>query len=125
MKLSLATKIFLGFSLVLAVFGAVPIFGIAKLTAIREQLNSVNRVYLPLNRLIAEIETQQETARRSADSIMAFSDIDLQRTLLQNVRRSFSRGMTSRLVRARTVLRRIAVDPRQEREHLLVTGPGR
>ncbi len=120
MKLSLATKIFLGFSLVLAVFGAVPIFGVAKLNAIRDQLNTVNRVYLPLNRLVAEVDTQQETARRSTDSILAFAETDLQRTLLQNVRRSFSRNITSRLVRARTLLRRIDLGRLPEREGALL-----
>lgn len=116
MKLSLATKIFLGFSLVLTVFGTVPVFGLIKLNAIREQINTVNRALLPLNRLVAEIETQQETARRSIDSILRFDDITLQRSLLQNNRRAFLRSMNSRLQRAAGVLGRIPRQALSERE---------
>ncbi len=116
MKLSLATKIFLGFSLVLAVFGAVPIFGIAKLNTIRDQLNMVRRTYLPMNRLMAEIDTLQETTRRGMDSILRFDDMDMQLSLLRNKRRSFGRNINSRIERARTVLRRIKQDRLSDRD---------
>jgi PAS domain S-box-containing protein len=124
MKLSLATKIFLGFSLVLAVFGSVPIFGIAQLNAVREQLNTVNRAYLPLNRLAADIETLQETARRSTDSILRFDDMELQRSLLQNHRRSFDRNMLARFDQGRSILSRIRPEKLPERERRFLSDVG-
>ena len=120
MKLSLATKIFLGFSLVLAVFGSVPFFGIAQLGAVRDQLNTLNRIYLPLNRIVAEMETLQETTRRSTDSILRFDNVALQRTLLKKSRRSFLRNFNSRISRARNILTRETRTSLSERDSRFV-----
>lgn len=114
MKLSLATKLFLGFSLVLAVFGAVPIFGIIQLDSLRNQINILNQGYLPLDRVVAEVETLHETARRSLDGILQFYDSGLQRSLLKNTRRSYLTNITSRLARAQAILKRI--DPQNQSE---------
>ncbi len=107
MKFSLATKIFLGFTLVIAVFGVVSVYGITQFNAVRERLDAVNKGFLPLNRVVAEMETLQESSRRSMDNILRFENLRRQKTLLQNSRRSFSRNMRSRLQEAQTIIRRI------------------
>ena len=107
MKFSLATKIFLGFTLVIAVFGVVSVYGITQFNAVRGQLDAVNKGFLPLNRVVAEMETLQESSRRSMDNILRFENLRRQKTLLQNSRRSFSRNMRSRLQQAQTIIRRI------------------
>ena len=107
MKFSLATKIFIGFTLVIAVFGVVSVYGITQFNAVRGQLDAVNKGFLPLNRVVAEMETLQESSRRSMDNILRFENLRRQKTLLQNSRRSFSRNMRSRLQQAQTIVRRI------------------
>jgi len=107
MKFSLATKIFIGFTLVIAVFGVVSVYGITQFNAVRGQLDAVNKGFLPLNRVVAEMETLQESSRRSMDNILRFENLRRQKTLLQNSRRSFNRNMRSRLQQAQTIIRRI------------------
>jgi PAS domain S-box-containing protein len=107
MKWSLATKIFLGFSLVLGVFGAVSIYGVTQLNAVRDQLNLVNRGLLPLNRIVAQMETLQESVRKSTESILSFDNLHRQKSLLDNSRLSFSRNMLARIQQARTSTQRM------------------
>ncbi len=116
MKFSLATKVFLGFTLVIAVFGVVSVYGITQFNAVREQLDAVNKGFLPLNRVVAEMETLQESSRRSMDNILRFENLRRQKTLLQNSRRSFSRKMRSRLQQAQTIIRRIDTGAMTEKD---------
>ncbi len=107
MKWSLATKIFLGFSLVVGVFGAVSIYGITQLASVRHQLNAVNRGLLPLSGIAAQMETLQESIRRSIDSVLRFDDLHRQRALLESSRQSFRRNMQAGLQRAQLTLGRV------------------
>jgi PAS domain S-box-containing protein len=107
MKWSLATKIFLGFSLVVGVFGAVSIYGITQLASVRHQLNAVNRGLLPMNGIAAQMETLQESIRRSIDSVLRFDDLHRQRALLESSRQSFRRNMQAGLQRAQLTLGRV------------------
>ncbi|MBN2493893.1 MAG: HAMP domain-containing protein [Deltaproteobacteria bacterium] len=116
MRLSLATKIFIGFSVVLAVFGTVTVYGVTRFSSVRQKLSTVNRGYLPLDRIAASIETLQETTRRSVDGILRFDNVDLQRSLLVKNRRSFSRNMTSKIERAMAILQKLESQPISERE---------
>lgn len=116
MKLSLATKIFFGFTLVLAVFGAVSIYGVTQFNTVRNQLNAVNRGLLPLNSAAAEMETLHESARRSTDSILRFDNLAQQRALLLSTRRSYTRNMLSRLQQSQSTLRRIDSLPMSDRD---------
>ena len=55
MKISLATKIFIAFTLLLLVFGAVSIYGVVQLAAVRDHLNVLNRGLLPLYQEVVEM----------------------------------------------------------------------
>ena len=110
MKFSLATKIFLGFSLVLTVFGTVPIFGLARLNSVRDQLNVVNRTYLPIKSLVAEIDAKQNSIRMTIDSVLKFNELDIQRRQMVSLGAYFRRNMKSRITQAKNLLRRI--DPK-------------
>lgn len=107
MKFSLATKIFLGFSLVLTFFGTVPIFGLARLNSVRDQLNVVNRTYLPIKSLVAEIDSKQNSISMSIDTVLKFNELDIQRNQLIYLGASFRRSMKSRITQADNILRRI------------------
>jgi len=125
MRLSLATKIFLGFGLVLVVFGAVSIYGITQLNSSRDQLNTVNRGLLPLNRVVAQMETLQESVRKSIDSILHFDNLNRQRSLLGSSRRSFRRNIQARLQQARLSLRRVKEVHLTEDDRNFVSDVGR
>jgi PAS domain S-box-containing protein len=106
MKLSLATKTFLGFSLVLAVFAMAPVFGITKINAVREQLQELHRI-TDLNRYASRLESLQHAAWSNTNIALRVEDIQLQRSLLENIQRSSSRNITREITRAFSVLRRI------------------
>jgi signal transduction histidine kinase len=57
MRLSLATKIFLGFALVVCTFGAVTVFSVLTLHGVGENIRVVSRTYLPLSAVGASIES--------------------------------------------------------------------
>jgi PAS domain S-box-containing protein len=116
MKLSLATKIFLGFSLVLSVFGAVSVLGLAQLHSIRGLVGTVNRLYLPLNRVMTEIDGLQDSARRSLESGLQVDDRDVQLSLLRQSRQALGRGLPARLERARSLIGRQGPETLGERD---------
>ncbi len=120
MKFSLATKIFLGFSLVLTVFGTVPMFGLARLNSVRDQLNVVNRTYLPIKSLVAEIDSKQNAIRTAMDSVLKFSELDVQRTQLMSIGASFRRSMKSRLAQVNNLLRRIEPQSLSVRDSIFI-----
>ena len=55
MRLSIATRIFLGFAAVLAVFGAVSTFAVWRMHAIGDEIRLVSEAYLPLTKVAAEL----------------------------------------------------------------------
>ncbi|HOX46614.1 MAG TPA: ATP-binding protein [Myxococcota bacterium] len=111
MKLSLATKIFLGFSLVVAVFGGVSVLGLTQLHSVRGLVGAVNRIYLPLNRVVTELDTLQESSRRSLENGLQIEDRGTQLQLLRASRQSLGRSMQARLDRARDLIRRGEAEP--------------
>ncbi len=107
MKLSLATKIFLGFTLVLTMFGTVSIYGVTQLNAVRGQLGLVNHGLLQLDRVVARMEILQESIRRNTDSILGFDNLQRQRSILSSSRQSFERKILGHLQHAQSIIHRL------------------
>jgi signal transduction histidine kinase len=92
MRLSIATKVFLGFVAVLLCSAAVSAFGIARLHRIGERLSLLSRPYMPLARAISSLEAIHKERERSIDWLLNETDpekrkqwISLDRTLLASV----------------------------------------
>ncbi len=108
MKISLVTKFFFGLCLVLLTFGLVSIYGVSQMNKVRDQLNTVNLVLIPLNDLSAKLDTLQESIHRSTENILRFDNLDRQRFLLARMHHSFQANMLARLSQARTILQRVS-----------------
>jgi len=97
LRWSLASKIFIGFSIILAMFGTVTIYGVAKLGSLRLRLGEVNQGLLPLRRSAGELSTLLEVTRKTIDSVVRFDNVSRQRRLLERRQRYFLRDFDSRL----------------------------
>lgn len=97
MRWSLASKIFIGFSIVLAMFGTVTVYGVAKLGSLRQRLGEINQGLLPLRRSAQELDTLLEVTRKTVDSVVRFDNVSRQRRLLERRQRYFLRDFNSRL----------------------------
>jgi PAS domain S-box-containing protein len=124
MKISLATKIFLGFTLMLLAFGAVSVYSVMQLATVRDQLNVLNRGLLPLNQEVVEIETLQKTTQRSIDNAERSKDPNLVKGLLANSRQLFTRNMPALLSRCQAVLRRLDVEQLSESDQAFMNDVG-
>ncbi len=124
MKISLATKIFIAFTLLLLVFGAVSIYGVVQLAAVRDHLNVLNRGLLPLYQEVVEIETLQKTTQRSIDNAQRSKDTNLVRGLLDNTRQLFARNMPSLLSRCQAVLKRLDLEELSDIDQTFMTDVG-
>ncbi|NMB74423.1 MAG: PAS domain-containing protein [Myxococcales bacterium] len=105
MRLSLATKMFLGYTLLILMFGVVSVYVLGRFSAERAQLNQLNRQLLPLDRLAAEIEALSDASVRGLTDILR-ADPATRLTLLQSGRRSFQRSMQLRIRQAQGILGR-------------------
>src|SRR5881394_3296731 len=70
MRLSIATKVFLGFVAVLVCSAAVSGYGIVRLQRIGRGLSLLARPYMPLTRAISTLEAFQKERERSTDRLL-------------------------------------------------------
>jgi signal transduction histidine kinase len=63
-----ATRIFLTFAVALAAFGAVAVFGIARLHELRRDLRLLSSGYLPLTRIAAQLDVKDWVASRALEA---------------------------------------------------------
>jgi signal transduction histidine kinase len=103
MRLTIATKVFLGFAAVLVMSGAVSLFGIVQMHRIGEGLALVSSGYFPVTRITASLEGFQRERERSTDRLLAERD-PAQRASLIAVDRTFSRIAEDHLARVREQL---------------------
>ncbi|MHB8417567.1 MAG: sensor histidine kinase [Myxococcales bacterium] len=104
MRLSVATKIFLGFAVVLCAFGSVSITSIWSLHRLGADLAVVSECYLPLSTSVAQIEVFQQNKERDTDRLLAEKDRAAQRTFMGYSRLYFPKMMRDRVQAARAVL---------------------
>ena len=68
MRLSISAKIFVGFLVVLATFGAVSTYGAVTMRSLGDELRLVSRGYLDLRMQVSELYTAQTNLLKELDA---------------------------------------------------------
>jgi signal transduction histidine kinase len=102
MRLSLATRIFLGYSAVLVTFGAVSLFAVRAMHQNQEEIRLVSAGYLPLAQELAALETFQSNQAQDLDRMLAESSVETRRALVRLARLYNAAHMDQQLGLART-----------------------
>ena len=101
MQLSLATRIFLGYAVVLATFAAVSIFSVAEMHRNQLEIRLVSEGYLHLSQDVAAIETLHQNQAKDTERLLDEPSADTRRTLIRLARLWFPQVMAQRLNAAR------------------------
>ncbi|MCY1021502.1 sensor histidine kinase [Pyxidicoccus sp. MSG2] len=108
MKLSLATRIFLGYAVVLITFGMVSLFSVTELHRNRLEIRLVSQGYLQLSQDAAELETFHTTQEKDTERMLDESSVEARRAYIRLARLYYPPLMSQRLtdaqVKAREVL---------------------
>lgn len=96
-RLSIATRIFLGFAAVVTVFGAVSAFSVWRMQAIGADIRLVSEGYLPLAKVTTQLETIHKNKQRDTDRLLEERDPRAQRILIKLARLYFPRIIRDRL----------------------------
>jgi signal transduction histidine kinase len=83
LKLTLTTRIFLGYALVLVTFGAVSLFSVGELHRYQVELRLVSEGYLRLSQSVSAIENFQTNQAREADRLRSEPNPDTRRALVK------------------------------------------
>jgi two-component system, NtrC family, sensor kinase len=104
MRLSIATKVFLGFVAVLLCSAAVSGYGIVRLRRIGRGLSLLSRPYMPLTRAISTLEAFQKERERSTDRLLEEQDPRTRASLIALDRTYFARVVGERLAFAQQLV---------------------
>ena len=104
MRLSIATKVFLGFVAVLVCSAAVSAYGVARLQRIGRGLSLLSRPYMPLTRAVSTLEAFHKERERNTDRLLDESDARRRANLVALDRTYFARVVNERLVYAQQLL---------------------
>jgi two-component system NtrC family sensor kinase len=104
MRLSIATKVFLGFVAVLICSAAVSGYGIVRLKRIGAGLSLLSRPYMPLTRAVSTLEAFQKERERSTDSLLGEVDPKTRQNLIVLDRTYFARVVGERLAFAQQLV---------------------
>ncbi len=119
MRLSLATRIFVGYAVVLATFGAVSLFSITELHRNQLEIRLVSQGYLSLSQTAAAIETFQKNQARDTERLRDEDSVDTRRALIRLARLYFPNLMAERLDGAIAAARHVLeFAPDSEREFI-------
>ena len=117
-KLSLTTKIFLAFALMLATFAAIAFFSVLEFHALGEDLRGINDGHLVLARLAGQLETHQQNRFRDLRRGLAEQDPASQEVVLRIATAYFPDVVQSRVAEVREVCaRQILRLPPNDEEH--------
>jgi len=103
-RLSIATRIFLGFAAVLCVFGAVSSFAVWRMHAIGAEIRVVSEGYQPLTKVAAQLETFHKNKQRDTDRLLEERDARTQRILIKLARLYFPRIVREKLDQGRALV---------------------
>ncbi|NOJ94269.1 HAMP domain-containing protein [Corallococcus sp. CA049B] len=107
MKLSLATRIFLGYALVLLTFGAVSLFSVAELHRNRLEIRLVSQGYLQLSQDAAALETFQTSQEKDTERVLEQNSVETRRALIRLASLYYAPQMAQRLEAARAKAREV------------------
>jgi two-component system, NtrC family, sensor kinase len=97
MKLSIATRIFVGYAVVLATFGAVSLFSVAEMHQNQLEIRLVSQGYLPLSQHAAAIETFHKNQEKDTERLMEERSVETRRALIRLARLYFPPLMAQRI----------------------------
>lgn len=100
MKLSLATRIFLGYAVVLVTFGAVSLFSVAELHRNQQEIRLVSQGYLRLSQDAAALETAYTNQVKDTERLLDEQNPETRRTLIR-LSRLYIPAMSQRLATTR------------------------
>jgi two-component system, NtrC family, sensor kinase len=97
MRLSLATRIFLGFASVLLTFGAVSLFAVTEMRRGQEEIRLVALGYLHLSQAAAGIETYFSSQQRDMSRLRDEKNTEARRLVISLARRYFLQTMSQKI----------------------------
>ncbi|HZA13088.1 MAG TPA: ATP-binding protein [Myxococcaceae bacterium] len=119
MKLSLATRIFIGYAVVLGTFGAVSIFSVAEMRTNQQEIRLVSHGYLHLSQDASALETFHKNQERDTARLADEKNMDARRALIRMARLYFPPLMVDRAAAGRERARAVAgIAPASERGFL-------
>ena len=86
MKLSLATRIFLGYAAVLVTFGAVSLFSVAEMHRNQQEIRLISEGYLKLSQVAANLESLNKNEQQDAERIRDEPRADRRRAFIHLAR---------------------------------------
>jgi two-component system, NtrC family, sensor kinase len=107
MKLSLATRIFLGYAVVLVTFGAVSLFSVAELHRNRLEIRLVSQGYLQLSQDAAALESFHTNQEKDTERMLEEGSVETRRALIRLSRLYFPSLMAQRLEMAQSRAREV------------------
>jgi two-component system, NtrC family, sensor kinase len=107
MKLSLATRIFLGYAVVLATFGAVSLFSVTELHRNRLEIRLVSQGYLQLSQDTAALETFHTNQQKDTERLLEERSAETRRALIRLARLYYPSLMLQRLESTRQKAREV------------------
>ncbi|WP_309895195.1 ATP-binding protein [Archangium sp.] len=107
MKLSLATRIFLGYAVVLVTFGAVSLFSVAELHRNRLEIRLVSQGYLQLSQDAAALESFHTNQEKDTERLLDEGSVETRRALIRLARLYFPSLMAQRLEAAQARAREV------------------
>lgn len=107
MKLSLTTRIFLGYALVLVTFGLVSLFSVSELHQNRLEIRLVSQGYLQLSQDAAALETFHTNQEKDTERLLEEDNVETRRALIRLARLYFPPLMAQRLADARAKAREV------------------
>jgi signal transduction histidine kinase len=107
MKLSLTTRIFLGYAVVLVTFGAVSFFSVTELRRSQLEIRLVSEGYLGLSQTVAAIETFQANQAKDTARLRDEPNVETRKALIRLARLYFPGLMADRVQSGITTTRRV------------------
>lgn len=107
MKLSLATRIFLGYAVVLVTFGAVSLFSVSELHRGQLEIRLLSEGYLALSQSTATLESFQKNQANDTARLRDQADLTMRRMMIQLARRYFFEQMDQQLAETLAITHRL------------------
>src|SRR6476661_7191535 len=101
MRLSLATRIFLGYAVVLITFGAVSVFSVKEMHDNQQEIQLVSQGYLYLSQDIAAIGNFHKNQLDAIDRIPKSDAVEARRSNVEMARRYYPPVMAEHIATAR------------------------
>ncbi len=101
MKLSLATRIFLGYAVVLVTFGAVSLFSVAELHRNQQEIRLVSQGYLQLSQEAAALDSFHSNQEKDTERLLEEDSAETRRALIRLARLYYPSLMVQKLEAAK------------------------